>query len=120
MWQPTCVGAPVAPYSLAPHGSPQGLDRTPGGDSSNCPSPSSDRERSLGRFRPAGPASRVVATGLTLRIRRMDPTALEDRAARLEAERALRVRLAAAVGRSRDARERGDIVGLNLSVTVGR
>lgn len=49
----------------------------------------------------------------------MYPTALEDRAARLEIERDQRVRLTAAVERSRVARETRDIVGLNLSVMVG-
>jgi hypothetical protein len=50
----------------------------------------------------------------------MSSTVREDRAASPETERAQRVRLTAAMGRSRAAREMRDIVGLNLSVTVGR
>ncbi|WP_406354356.1 hypothetical protein [Streptomyces sp. NBC_00658] len=77
-------------------------------------------ELTLAVFFPLGTATGAVATGLTLRIRRMYLTALEDRAARLEIERDQRIRLTAAVERSRVAREMRDIVGLNLSVMVGR
>lgn len=72
----------------------------------------------LGSFFLLGTAMAAIATGLTLRIRRMYLTALEDRAARLEIERDQRVQLTAAAERSRVAREMHDIVGHNLSVMV--
>jgi signal transduction histidine kinase len=60
----------------------------------------------------------TAAVGLTMRIRRMYLTALEDRARRLEIERDQRVRLTAAAERTRVAREMHDIVGHSLSVMV--
>jgi hypothetical protein len=111
------AGRPVQPRSARiPAGPGPGSGRA----SSNWLSPSSDRARSLGPCYLLGTATGAVATGLTLRTRRMSSTVREDRAASLETERAQRVRLTAAMGRSRAAREMRDIVGLNLSVTVGR
>ncbi|WDF36349.1 histidine kinase [Streptomyces sp. T12] len=76
-------------------------------------------ERPLpGLFFLLGTATAAVAVGLTLRIRRMYLTALEDRATRLEIERDQRVRLTAAAERARVAREMHDIIGHNLSVMV--
>ncbi|MET9788991.1 histidine kinase [Streptomyces canus] len=72
----------------------------------------------LGLFFMLGTATAAVAIGLTLRIRRMYLSALEDRATRLEIERDQRVRLTAAAERARVAREMHDIVGHNLSVMV--
>ncbi|MFJ6573723.1 sensor histidine kinase [Streptomyces sp. NPDC091292] len=60
----------------------------------------------------------VVASGLTVRTRRMYLTALEDHARRLDIERDQRARLAAAAERTRVAREMHDIVGHSLSVMV--
>ncbi|WP_405797455.1 sensor histidine kinase [Streptomyces sp. NBC_01506] len=60
----------------------------------------------------------VIASGLTVRTRRMYLTALEDRARRLDIERDQRARLAAAAERTRVAREMHDIVGHSLSVMV--
>ncbi|MFF4254937.1 histidine kinase [Streptomyces sp. NPDC001663] len=72
----------------------------------------------LGLFFLLGTTTAAMATGLTLRIRRMYLAALEDRAARLEIERDQRVQLTAAAERARVAREMHDIVGHNLSVMV--
>ncbi|MEU6260357.1 histidine kinase [Streptomyces sp. NPDC047043] len=72
----------------------------------------------LGLFFLFGTTMAAMATGLTLRIRRMYLAALEDRAARLEIERDQRVQLTAAAERARVAREMHDIVGHNLSVMV--
>ncbi|WP_460062556.1 sensor histidine kinase [Streptomyces sp. YKOK-I1] len=72
----------------------------------------------LGLFFLLGTACAAIATGLTLRIRRLYLAALEDRATRLEIERDQRVRLTAAAERSRVAREMHDIIGHNLSVMV--
>ncbi|MHB9860113.1 sensor histidine kinase [Streptomyces sp. YIM S03343] len=72
----------------------------------------------LGGFFLLGTVTAAVASGLTLRIRRMYLEALEDRARRLEIEQDQRVRLTAAAERSRVAREMHDIVGHNLSVMV--
>ncbi|MEV8284461.1 sensor histidine kinase [Streptomyces niveus] len=60
----------------------------------------------------------AVASGLTVRTRRMYLTALEDHARRVDIERDQRVRLAAAAERTRVAREMHDIVGHSLSVMV--
>ena len=60
----------------------------------------------------------AAAIGLTMRIRRMYLTALEDRARRLEIERDQRVKLTAAAERTRVAREMHDIIGHSLSVMV--
>ncbi|WP_329351995.1 histidine kinase [Streptomyces sp. NBC_01261] len=65
-----------------------------------------------------GTATAAIAVGLTLRIRQMYLSALEDRAKRLEIEQDQRLRLTAAAERSRVAREMHDIVGHNLSVMV--
>ena len=65
-----------------------------------------------------GLVTAAVATGLTLRVRRLYLTELEDRAGRLEIERDQRARLTAAAERTRIAREMHDIVGHNLSVMV--
>ncbi|MEU6381766.1 histidine kinase [Streptomyces sp. NPDC046909] len=72
----------------------------------------------LGLFFLLGTTAAAIATGLTLRIRRLYLATLEDRAARLEIERDQRVRLTAAAERSRVAREMHDIIGHNLSVMV--
>ncbi|MFE4368669.1 sensor histidine kinase [Streptomyces sp. NPDC056835] len=60
----------------------------------------------------------AIASGLTVRIRRMYLTSLEDRARRLDIERDQRARLAVAAERTRVAREMHDIVGHSLSVMV--
>ncbi|MFE2042025.1 sensor histidine kinase [Streptomyces sp. NPDC059477] len=60
----------------------------------------------------------AVASGLTVRSRRLYLTALEDHARRLDIERDQRARLAAAAERTRVAREMHDIVGHSLSVMV--
>lgn len=72
----------------------------------------------LGLFFMLGTATAAVATGLTLRIRRLYLGALEEHAARLEVERDQRAQLTAAAERSRVAREMHDILGHNLSVMV--
>ncbi|MFJ8142795.1 histidine kinase [Streptomyces sp. NPDC096013] len=72
----------------------------------------------LGLFFLLGTTAAAIATGLTLRIRRLYLATLEDRAARLEIERDQRIRLTAAAERSRVAREMHDIIGHNLSVMV--
>jgi signal transduction histidine kinase len=63
----------------------------------------------------------TAATGLGLagRARQGQLTAMSDRAARLEAERDQRAKLATATERARVAREMHDIVGHNLAVIVG-
>jgi len=65
-----------------------------------------------------GMVTTAAATGLTLRVRRMYMTALEDRAARLEVERDQRAQLTAAAERARIAHEMHDIVGHSLSVMI--
>jgi signal transduction histidine kinase len=60
----------------------------------------------------------ALVIGLNVRTRRAYLAALEDRAARLEAERDTRSRLAVASERARIAREMHDIVTHNLSVMI--
>lgn len=72
----------------------------------------------LGLFFLTGTATAAIAIGLTLRIRRLYLTALEDRATRLEIEQDQRIRLTTAAERTRIAREMHDIIGHNLSVMV--
>ncbi|MGW7579194.1 sensor histidine kinase [Streptomyces sp. NPDC054765] len=60
----------------------------------------------------------ALGLGAFLRTRRDYLTALEDRAARAEAERDQQVRIAAARERARIAREMHDIVAHNLSVMI--
>jgi signal transduction histidine kinase len=72
----------------------------------------------LALFFMLGTATAAIAIGLTVRIRRLYLSALEDRATRLEIEQGQRIRLTTAAERTRIAREMHDIVGHNLSVMV--
>src|SRR5215510_13449612 len=66
----------------------------------------------------AGPALLAWVLGDSMRYRRAYYTSLEDRAARLEAERDAQAQIAAAAERARIARELHDVVAHNVSVMV--
>jgi signal transduction histidine kinase len=66
----------------------------------------------------AGPSLIAWVFGDSMRYRRAYYTNLEDRAARLEAERDARAQIAAAAERARIARELHDVVAHNVSVMV--
>ncbi|HEY6275461.1 MAG TPA: histidine kinase [Streptosporangiaceae bacterium] len=66
----------------------------------------------------AGPALIAWVLGDSVRYRRAYYAALEDRAARLEAERDAQAQVAAAAERARIARELHDVVAHNVSVMV--
>ncbi len=66
----------------------------------------------------SGMTTSAVVLGVNIRTRRAYLAALEDRAARLEAERDSRAQLAAASERARIAREMHDIVTHNLAVMI--
>jgi signal transduction histidine kinase len=66
----------------------------------------------------AGPALIAWVFGDSMRYRRAYYTGLEDRAARLEAERDAQAQIAAAAERARIARELHDVVAHNVSVMV--
>ena len=65
-----------------------------------------------------GTAAAAVMTGVYLQTRRAYLAGLEDRAARLEAERDPQAQLAVAIERARIAREMHDIITHSLSVMV--
>lgn len=65
-----------------------------------------------------GTAAAAVMTGVYLQTRRAYLASLEDRAARLEAERDQQAQLAVAIERARIAREMHDIITHSLSVMV--
>ncbi|MEU5322242.1 histidine kinase [Streptomyces sp. NPDC021056] len=122
VWQQAGVSTLVALYSLALHGSLRALGWAAAvtvAEATVAVCVLLDIGNPLrGLFFLLGTATAAMAVGLTLRIRRMYLTALEDRAERLEVERDQRVRLTAAAERARVAREMHDIVGHNLSVMV--
>jgi signal transduction histidine kinase len=66
----------------------------------------------------AGPALIAWVLGDSMRYRRAYLLALEDRAARLEAERDAQAQVAAAAERARIARELHDVIAHNVSVMV--
>jgi signal transduction histidine kinase len=66
----------------------------------------------------AGPSLIAWVFGDSMRYRRAYYTSLEDRAARLEAERDAQAQIAAAAERARIARELHDVVAHNVSVMV--
>jgi signal transduction histidine kinase len=66
----------------------------------------------------AGPSLIAWVFGDSMRYRRAYYTGLEDRAARLEAERDAQAQIAAATERARIARELHDVVAHNVSVMV--
>jgi len=66
----------------------------------------------------AGPSLIAWVFGDSMRYRRAYYTSLEDRAARLEAERDAQAQVAAAAERARIARELHDVVAHNVSVMV--
>ena len=66
----------------------------------------------------AGPSLIAWVFGDSMRYRRAYYTGLEDRAARLEAERDAQAQIAAAAERARIARELHDVVAHNVSVMV--
>jgi signal transduction histidine kinase len=66
----------------------------------------------------AGPSLIAWVVGDSMRYRRAYYTNLEDRAARLEAERDAQAQIAAATERARIARELHDVVSHNVSVMV--
>jgi signal transduction histidine kinase len=66
----------------------------------------------------AGPSVIAWVFGDSMRYRRAYYTSLEDRAARLEAERDAQAQIAAAAERARIARELHDVVAHNVSVMV--
>jgi signal transduction histidine kinase len=66
----------------------------------------------------AGPSLIAWVFGDSMRYRRAYYTNLEDRAARLEAERDIQAQIAAAAERARIARELHDVVAHNVSVMV--
>jgi signal transduction histidine kinase len=66
----------------------------------------------------AGPALLVWVVGDSMRYRRAYYASLEDRAARLEAERDAQAQIAAAAERARIARELHDVIAHNVSVMV--
>jgi signal transduction histidine kinase len=66
----------------------------------------------------AGPALIAWVLGDSMRYRRAYLIALEDRAARLEAERDAQAQVAAAAERARIARELHDVIAHNVSVMV--
>jgi signal transduction histidine kinase len=66
----------------------------------------------------AGPALIAWVLGDSMRYRRAYYVALEDRAARLEAERDAQAKVAAAAERARIARELHDVIAHNVSVMV--
>ena len=66
----------------------------------------------------AGPSLFAWVLGDSMRYRRAYYTSLEDRAARLEAERDAQAQIAAAAERARIARELHDVVAHNVSVMV--
>jgi signal transduction histidine kinase len=66
----------------------------------------------------AGPSLIAWVFGDSMRYRRAYYTSLEDRAARLEAERDAQAQIAAATERARIARELHDVVAHNVSVMV--
>jgi signal transduction histidine kinase len=66
----------------------------------------------------AGPSLIAWVLGDSMRYRRAYYTGLEDRAARLEAERDAQAQIAAAAERARIARELHDVVAHNVSVMV--
>ncbi|MFJ9627351.1 sensor histidine kinase [Streptomyces sp. NPDC101175] len=122
VWQQAGMSALVALYSLALHGSLRALSWASALTVVQLTVAvcllAPVEHPLLGLFFLLGTAAAAVATGLTLRIRRMYLAALEDRATRLEIERDQRVRLTAAAERARVAREMHDIIGHNLSVMV--
>ncbi|MEU6140562.1 histidine kinase [Streptomyces sp. NPDC047081] len=123
VWQQAGVSALVALYSLALRGSLRALGwaaalTAAALTAAVCFLVPVDHPL-IGLFFMLCTATAAIATGLTLRIRRLYLAALEDRATRLEVERDQRVRLTAAAERARVAREMHDIVGHNLSVMVG-
>ncbi|MFJ2829420.1 sensor histidine kinase [Streptomyces sp. NPDC087263] len=61
----------------------------------------------------------AIAVALVVRVREAQLSALADRAAQLEVERAQREQLAVFTERSRVSREMHDIVGHNLAVIIG-
>ncbi|MGI5460274.1 sensor histidine kinase [Streptomyces sp. CA-249302] len=123
VWQQAGLSALVALYSLALRGSLRALGwaaaLTAAGLTMAVCVLVPVQHPVLGLFFMLCTATAAIATGLTLRIRRLYLAALEDRATRLEVERDQRVRLTAAAERARVAREMHDIVGHNLSVMVG-
>ncbi|MDH6514012.1 signal transduction histidine kinase [Streptomyces sp. SAI-208] len=122
VWQQTGMAGLVALYSLALHGSLRALGWAAALTAAELGllvgllAPVEHPLLSL--FFVLGTATAAVAIGLTLRIRRLYLTALEDRAKRLEIEHDQHVRLTSAAERTRIAREMHDIVGHNLSVMV--
>jgi signal transduction histidine kinase len=66
----------------------------------------------------AGPALLAWVLGDSMRYRRAYYASLEDRAARLEAERDAQAQIAAAAERARIARELHDVIAHNVSVMV--
>jgi signal transduction histidine kinase len=66
----------------------------------------------------AGPSVIAWVVGDSMRYRRAYYTSLEDRAARLEAERDAQAQVAAAAERARIARELHDVIAHNVSVMV--
>jgi signal transduction histidine kinase len=66
----------------------------------------------------AGPALLAWVLGDSMRYRRAYYASLEDRAARLEAERDTQARIAAVAERARIARELHDVIAHNVSVMV--
>ncbi|MEV7982378.1 histidine kinase [Streptomyces sp. NPDC086519] len=122
VWQQTGMAALIALYSLALHGSLRALGWAAALTAAELTLAvellAPVEHPLLALFFLLGTATAAVATGLTLRIRRLYLAALEDRAARLEIEQDQRVRLTTAAERARIAREMHDIVGHNLSVMV--
>jgi signal transduction histidine kinase len=122
VWQQTGMAALIALYSLALHGSLRVLGWAAALTAAELSLAvwllAPVKHPFLGLFFLLGTATAAIAIGLTLRIRRLYLTALEDRATRLEIEHDQRVRLTTAAERSRIAREMHDIIGHNLSVMV--
>ncbi|MFE9444598.1 sensor histidine kinase [Streptomyces sp. NPDC006602] len=122
VWQQTGMAALIALYSLALHGSLRVLGWAAALTAAELTLAvwllAPVKHPFLGLFFLLGTATAAIAIGLTLRIRRLYLTALEDRATRLEIEHDQRVRLTTAAERTRIAREMHDIIGHNLSVMV--
>ena len=122
VWQQTGIAALTALYSLALHGSLRALGWAAALTTAEMTQAvwllAPVEHPFLGLFFLLGTATAAIAIGLTLRIRRLYLTALEERTTRLEIEQDQRVRLTTAAERARIAREMHDIVGHNLSVMV--
>ncbi|MEU5041819.1 sensor histidine kinase [Streptomyces griseorubiginosus] len=122
VWQQTGLAGLVALYSLALHGSLRALGWAAALTAAELGLTvgllTHVEHPLLSLFFLLGTMTAAIATGLTLRIRRLYLAALEDRAKRLEIEHDQHVRLTSAAERTRIAREMHDIVGHNLSVMV--